>query len=350
MLGAVIVAAANGLPRRPRLRGYLRELPGDGRTTVLRGGGTSVTLRGRSVEEVLDDLLPRLTGQHTVDELAAELPHITPDVIIGALGVLNEQRLLDDAEGLEELSPGNSPQRNYWRSLGLDPDEVETRLETARVVLVGPGAVGEAVFESLTSSSVGAVRVFTEVPLSQDDASSMLEGCQLAVVALDYAVERSLTVFNQAAVRLNLPWLSVTLGASNNATVGPFVVPRETACYECFRCRLASNRSYLDDAIGRYPGAASPDSQPILSLAYPGFLAHITAQLAVSEVLRFLAGFAPPTTFGAFLSLNPQVATIVRHDLLKLPRCPACGPGRYHPQPMIWDLPGSEPSGESHES
>lgn len=323
------------LPRRPALRPYLRQVGVDDGVTF-RGGATDVTLRGHSVQDLLPDLLPLLDGARTVDELGRELPHVDADVLRGALHVLQEQHLLGEADGsLDGASSTGGTETGqdlYWQSLP-NGEQVRSHFAETKALIGGSGQLATALQDVLARSRV-AVTPDVEAARFAD------EGADDAVVGVwcsDSPQAEELRAVNLAAVRSGMPWLAVTLGA-DHATVGPFVLPGQSACHECFRLRLRSNGSMLDDALGTLVARAQPAPPPAL----PAYFVTLVAATAAAEVVRWLSGLARPSSVGAFLSLTPADALAVRHEVLKLPRCAVCGPIRYRPQMKIWDLTRDE--------
>ena len=51
--------------------------------------------------------------------------------------------------------------------------------------------------------------------------------------------------------------------------------------------------------------------------------------------MRIVTGFAPPATIGRFYELDAASPMRIGHDVLKVPRCPACGSARPAREP--WD-------------
>lgn len=317
------------LPRRPALRPYLREITQDEGSVTFRGGAAAVRLHGRSVTDLLPDLLPRLDGTRTTAELEGELPHVDPDVLRGALRVLHEQHLLGESDAYvgDAAVEGDDL---YWESFP-DGRTMAARLAEATVLVGGGGHLASEVAAILQRSRVGVAPGGDAHSFS----SLMLDGNDVGVWCADSPDEDELREVNLSAARSGTPWLAATLGA-DHATVGPFVLPGQSACHECFRLRLLSNRSMLDDALGVPVTRSQPPS------ALPTCFVTLVAATAASEVVRRLSGLARPTSVGAFLSLTPAEALATRHEVLKLPRCPVCGPIRYRPQMKIWELTRDE--------
>ncbi|MFD2082865.1 bacteriocin biosynthesis cyclodehydratase domain-containing protein [Actinopolymorpha cephalotaxi] len=364
---------------RPKLRDYLHARTLDD-ALLIRGGATTVTLRGRSVSELLVPLLPMLDGRRSVDDLHRELPWVERDVLVGALEILRSHNLLDDARPVVTPAPhdDHAGQRSYWTSLGADPNTVENDLSQATVTVVGLGETGRTVARVLAASGVGTLRLAHDgiarpeqvtgdghAPPSQVGTSvevaaewpgpgkalpaDWFEGAAVVVQCAETRTGELTSMLNDTAISTGTPFLQATIGA-DHATVGPFVVQGLSACHECFRLRLASNRSLLDDAVGT-PVDLGREATGTRSsgVAIPAFFSDLVGATAAGEVVRQLSGVLRPTTLGGFVSLNPHQATTVRHEVLKVPRCPVCGPRRYRPQMKIWDLdPAGSEAADGH--
>jgi bacteriocin biosynthesis cyclodehydratase domain-containing protein len=377
------------LHTRPRLRKYLREMRDDVGGILFRGGATSVTLRGESVDNLLPDLLPKLDGSRTIAQLVSDLPHVSEEVIRGALAILQEQNLLEEGDHHSSTSERDKPdalswQEQYWTSFGGESASTQQKLSSSTVIISGLGGVGRSVADVLARSGVGKLRLADGQPVSPEDqlfgyrddqagiprsqafqqhqrfpaatletahfdatdeggtSESVFEGSSLVVVCADSPREAAMNQVNRLSFRAGVPWLPATAGI-NHGTIGPLVIPHQTACYECFRLRLISNRSFLNDALGSPVSVDSTGGEFATEVvAAPAFFLSLIGQIAAAEVIRFLTGMARPTTAGAFLSLSPFDAGITRHEVLKLPRCPVCGPVRFRPQMKIWDLTRDE--------
>jgi bacteriocin biosynthesis cyclodehydratase domain-containing protein len=96
------------------------------------------------------------------------------------------------------------------------------------------------------------------------------------------------------------------------------VLPKETACYDCYQHRQQSNLANPE----RYQAlrqALAQQKLPLLDI-------QITpcVSLLCYEILRLLSDEVPPLTLGAVMEFNLTTAELVRHPLLKVPRCPTC--------------------------
>ncbi len=121
-------------------------------------------------------------------------------------------------------------------------------------------------------------------------------------------------------------------------TVGPYVVPGESACYACALARENANRRVAHDeridadsaALGRISG-------------FLPSMASILADIAVLEVVKFNCGI-PRSEIGTAIDVSLLVPRLTPHRVLRVPRCDACG-GRFRhaapnaEAPLPIDLP-----------
>jgi len=156
-------------PPSPRLVPDLRTfaMP-DGLGIQFRGGEIPVIIRGSRANDALAFLLPRLDGTRTLEALLTECPSELPrPTLLRTLSLLHSKGLLT---GAESPSPGPGTddilrrQMLFWgRHLDLSRNassaaEVQRRLATARLVLVGTGIFGIAAYDLLTRSGCREVR------------------------------------------------------------------------------------------------------------------------------------------------------------------------------------------------
>lgn len=138
----------------------------------------------------------------------------------------------------------------------------------------------------------------------------------LVVACADLNDRERLRFQNKQAVDADVPFLPVWM-QRHIICVGPIIIPGATACVECLHHREEMNRT----------GSLNAQEIPHAEMA-SSFASRYAAMLATVEIARFLAG--------AIYDLH--IATFTRHSLLngkraqsvilKLPRCPVCGPAR----------------------
>jgi thiazole/oxazole-forming peptide maturase SagC family component len=179
--------------------------------------------------------------------------------------------------------------------------------------------------------------VITSVKSSQD-IRNLIKGYDLAVLPLD---RPSIAIFdwiNEACLYEKITWISGVLDAEEGV-VGPCVVPFLTPCYKCYELRMKANLTSYQEYIifEAYLREHSADN-----LHYGGFQpsAGIVGNLLAMEVIKILNKFEAPITYSNVFTINFLTLETKTHEILKLPRCPACGPTKKVPRQRAWDVEG----------
>jgi bacteriocin biosynthesis cyclodehydratase domain-containing protein len=357
-------------PARPRLVADLHvfAMP-DGLGLQLRGGAAPVLLRGQLVEATLAFLLPRLDGASSLaallDSCPSEVPRVT---LLRALTLLHSKGLLVQEAPRPSREAGDSAWRQllYWeRHLGLTRDagaawEVQRRLATARIALVGTGLFGLAVYSLLAGAGCTQVRVLawnddgllaqalaespvapcafnylptTTVEAAADQLRDWSDDTDLLVTATCDAPAALFRAINRLCLARELSWLHGNTNGEH-ADIGPFVQPYHSGCYCCLELRQASMREHAieEQLYQEYLAAERPAAERVL-VGEAGWAATLTASLLVAEAIRVSTGIASPTLLNAVVRVAPVSGTLQRNTFLRVPRCPECyrGPAPAHP-------------------
>lgn len=317
-------AAAQGppLPARPLLRPGHRVVA-DGPRLLLERGHRVVLLEGRAAAALLPRLLPLLDGSRTVAEIAVALGPQAGPAVEHALRVLAARRLLCEGPS-PELLP--RPLRDTVELLAADSDLppalVAERLGSSSVCVVGASAVAAAAVELVAAAGVAVVRARRWRDARGD----------VVIAAPAPAEAGAIRRLNRRSLRRGVDWLPVLPYDGRIAAVGPLIVPRETACATCYLLRRAAAVDYGEELpiLERAP----------VRIRSVAALDRLAAEIAVLHVLRWL-GTRDARLPGTLQTVElGDGVEILRHVVLRVPRCPSCsGLGAVAP-PLPWhDLP-----------
>jgi len=250
----------------------------------------------------------------------------------------------------------NSPQPNrYIRQIIFPPigEQGQARLLAARAVLIGCGANGTVIANTLARAGVGTLvivdRDFVELNNLQRqvlfDEDNVTRGTPKAIAAAEklkrinssIAVEAVVSdvnaenvedliadasivldgtdnfetrfLINDACVKHNVPWVYAGAVSSYGATMT--IVPRETACFRCV-----------------YRQEPAPGSLPTCDTAgVIGPIVNVIGSLAANEAIKFLVGtgMRNPGMIHVDLWENSFESFAVK----RWDECVACGQNRY---------------------
>ena len=285
---------------RPQWRADLVVESIDSDTVVVLDEQDCAVLTGSTYTQIS----PLLDGTRTLDDLLRERASKTtlPEILY-ALTVLSGKGYL--VEG------GNGMPRHMaalWNSLHVDTVTAGQRLQGATVSVHSLGGVAEAqLTESLRAAGI-----------------EVAETGVFDIVAVDDYLESSIGPFNKRALAERRPWMLVK-PIGNILWIGPFFVPRQTACWECLAQRLRSNRQmeaflYSLDR-DRAPMKTSLASHPIYSAAAFNLVAAEAMKIAVSGRSRALES--------TVVTLDVRTLEMQHHAVTRRPQCLACGNHAY---------------------
>lgn len=159
-------------------------------------------------------------------------------------------------------------------------------------------------------------------------AASSPEGPQQPFVARVVAWEAPHLSFvleaNQSAARQRIPTLFVDLSHGRHATVGPFFVPGEGACYACFRRRWregSAARKELEIAERQM----LETRQPLPAFGCVPAFRHGAAAFAAIELTAFVVGHRPLNTLNRALTIDWEGVTSWLEPSWRFPWCDSCG-------------------------
>ncbi|MET0553032.1 MAG: TOMM precursor leader peptide-binding protein [Vicinamibacteria bacterium] len=321
---------------RPRFAGDFYLVPLGPQAVQLRAGEKVLKLSGPDVAALLERLLPRLTGRHSLREIAEQAGAEDRPRVRGLVATLLENRVLHDARdedaGRDALTPDeeerHAGQIRFFGHFQRDPRQQQAALKKATVGVLGAGRLAAALTGLLYRSGIGAV--LTGELDAAADAADLLFSC-----AEEPSVGYWETV-NAASLRTGTPWLRCSLDGYKGL-VGPLVIPYETACYRCCRLRERSN--------ARNPAEHNAfeswlEEHPDHGVRYGGLspFEPIVAGYAALEAVRLLTRITAleSPTVGHLLVVDLLTYETERHRVLKVPRCAACGQGRGRASRKAW--------------
>lgn len=144
---------------------------------------------------------------------------------------------------------------------------------------------------------------------------------RLVVVAEELVDPLRSRVVNRATLAHHMPCLHVALDGPF-VLVGPLVVPRRSACWECFEARVVMN--LRDSAIYVRYKEALAQGQITGANASLAAVAGLGASLGAVELLSFLAT-GEASSIDHVWSIFLPTMEVALHEVLRMPGCPGCG-------------------------
>ncbi len=300
---------------RPALRPGVAVIPMPG-AIQLRAGDEGVFLlrtdRPRSVEALLE----ALDGTRRLEEILEGLRGQERCLLESLVGQLRSEGLLVDGPP-DDLDPLES-----WLSLAVaDPRGAAERLRGGSVVLAGHEGALDTIAGILGEHGIRA----GVAPGGADDGAD--PEADVLVCAWERPDLAMVARVNRGACLHRRPCLFVDHSHGRHATVGPFFIPQESACYACFRRRLHENTAAYPELLAA-EAAMERSGAPLPACGTLPAHRHQVAGLACAEVVAFLALHRPLRTLNRAVTLDLEGVRLWSEPVWRVPWCPECGDTR----------------------
>ncbi|MBI4600962.1 MAG: TOMM precursor leader peptide-binding protein [Planctomycetes bacterium] len=300
-------------------------------------------LEGEACERALPWLAPLLAAPRTLEELReAARGRCAGDDIDRVLRALVEKGFVVAASERGPAEPGGpgrpqEPGGHEEPGGPEEPDPIRERLDRTSLLVLGRSKLAELVARAAAEQGFSRVRQEAsrlEAPVSSGEGPVASgegtgypgEGSVFPVVVEPDWPSSDLERFNLESVAARRPWM--LLGAwPSRVLVGPIFLPGETACYACYRKRLASHRRHLEayEALEAWRLLHPP---PLPAADPPPAVAGLAASWAALELFRHAGGREAPRTLGRVLACDPGAPRVTVERVLRIPWCPACDGAR----------------------
>ena len=289
-----------------------------GLSAMLRSGGRVLRYDGGATR-ILGRLLSLLDGRRRLGDVIETIggDDLRPAVLSLCARLVNDGVVVDAAVGRTNPT-GELLDRMLRRS--TDPTAARRPISTVRVV----GRPDEVAAIARVAPAHWSVE-----GAALDDLLET-EGVQDActIVWLSDPNDSTLAEWNADAYYNRRSWLPISHFDGEVAVVGPFIHPRDTPCFECYRRRRAA-RSRLGE---RYLEMHPVDPTPLESAALTTVLGGIAVALLHDWSTRanpYIPGAVRTVTFDEGLQVGTEY-------VLRVPRCAGCRPAAAVARPTLW--------------
>jgi molybdopterin/thiamine biosynthesis adenylyltransferase len=335
---------------------------------------------------MVEAFLGLLDSGATIEDLARRLADRFPDIGVDdvAEGVegLDALGMLESASSESQLTEAQRERFftnlvffQCFANLRLAKEEMQRRLLSSTVLVLGTGGLGSAVLMHLVGAGIGHftlvepdiverrnfsrqyiyrhqdlgrpkverardwIREFsptTEVTISNrtigssEDVAALLTGIDLVVAAIDTPRMEIASWINRACVAAGVPHVRGGMGVQSHFVS---VDPGRSACVECSNMVMFEEQADGGTASVKWRLFERFDQQ---NRGVGPIAGHIGSLMAM-EGLRYLTGFAPPAAAGAMHTFDLSDGGVERIiPWTARPNCPVCavaGTRRAYPDP-----------------
>lgn len=368
--------------RRPRIRKNFSVLPlnPDEVMILLSPWDGIYVIKDPDKRGIASSVVKMLDGKHSLEEILEKFKDYKGE-ILQIINNLEKRGIVEDAAEEEVMSFTDSEKHLYYalstfspvplypkNSLSISAEKVVSTLRNSKVLVIGARMIGSRLVQDLASLNLGKIFIADDKKITDEDKyyiphvngsegvtraelvaemiksvypnvnvevveeakiKDYIPSTNIAILAKDRPSFSLAREINKACVENNVKWTQVTIDGTYGI-IGPTVIPRETACYDCFMLRLESNV----EAYARFIQYRQYlESQPYLELETIGLpsFASLLSGILVSDIPWILVGWGRTT--GRYIYIDFTTFKITSEYVLKLPRCPTCGRKGPHYQP-----------------
>lgn len=195
-----------------------------------------------------------------------------------------------------------------------------TRERLGPVAMAGRGDCGQLLAQGIREHDIEVVTIDTVSLAERSDAS----GFDAVVCIWEQPDLRRVLDVNEVACRQRLPCLFVDLSHGGHMTVGPFYVPGEGACYQCFRQRWRENTAALEE-FEATESAMLGSGKPLPAYGILPAFRYVVVGMACAELFALLAQHRPLRTLNRSVTVDPDGMKLWTEACWQIPWCPSCG-------------------------
>ncbi|ELZ10814.1 hypothetical protein C479_08383 [Halovivax asiaticus JCM 14624] len=302
----------------------------DDNTIHVRAGpwsGPIYTISDIDEDDDIGALFDLIDGETHIDEIFAAFEADQRSEVADVLYALADSNAIYDADAVDGPMYSHLVLKSRFR------ERERRRLEEQSILIVDDSRMGAHVAEDVLAMGVAAVGYAgldgQQLPAagSDDDRLTAVTEDELpgAVDDADFVAyladgpSKTIRDVNEYAIETGTPWIVGQIRGFDGI-VGPAMFPGETACYECFHRRMLSNVSN----IGGYETFETErEDSDVATASLPMFSRTVAGHLSL-DLLHLLA-FGVGYTAGRVLTINSLNLAMEVNEVLKLPRCGACG-------------------------
>lgn len=359
-----------------------------GMGVVLRSDLGTFQLDGRDVQLFVNAMVPLLDGLNDGEAIAKKLEGYSRESVLAFLDLLEQHGLLETVPETPDskLSERWRGQEAFFRKWANLPEGATTKLEKARVLVLGLEPWGVAAATELAASGIGALLILDDCTVTQDDLLSVrvwdnghigqprsqaladvmskaFPWCHItsgplilgddnslviedtnwdlaigSVTADDLLILQSLAILTHKA---GIPSLYGYLEGLN-VVIGPAVIPGQTACWNCCRIRQLGTVNHPEATLALQSSLLTKRTRA-RTHTYMAPMPPMAGHLLALEAVKLLTRYTPSFAVGRLFVQNLVSFDSSFHTIIRVPWCEVCGEeGHEHGESDEPDLGGDK--------
>lgn len=324
-----------------------------------RGGAKKLVIRGKEASKLFQALNKVMDGKNSLEDIIDVLD-VDYDIndISSMLKILHAHNLLTAAEinAVNDPVNVNDVQLNYYNRVkgytGFHQtgQDIQQAIQCSKILLIGSENLIPAILTQLEligfksvglcysaqKSHVDYSQYFNQKFLINSDITNQhetdilnhlnlkIDDYQYVIMAFENPNRHFLTSLNDFCIAKNKPSIFFSL-IENNFEIGPFVLPRGSAC---FTCSVLRKNSYNEDGLFEniYQDGLS-ESNKLYDNQIIGIdllATNIAAGVLVAEFSKIVASYSSPELLNTIIEYDALNGKFNHAEIIRVPGCPSC--------------------------
>ena len=315
---------------------------------LVKRGCTEFKINGAEARIVIETVLAIATGEGaTCDEICELFPLYAHASVASLVEQLTSRRILVNGDQTASNKVEDNLDIFYWH-FGKESRSTTTELNSHRFAILGVTCIARQLVSALAELKFSNFEVI-DYPLLRnlrlfDDGGTIAADqwplalkqplgcgkwtedlqpslCDCVIATSDFGYSPAFIEWNRFCIERDCHFLPVVLH-NMMGYVGPLVIPKDTACFECLQTR--QNAHLQSPHLQRAFQEVAFEGQ-IITGFHPS-MTSILGNIAAFELSRFYGGVLPKPQVGRLIEVNLLDTQVVTRKVLKVPRCVACSP------------------------
>jgi molybdopterin-synthase adenylyltransferase len=331
------------------LRALPAQLIATGGSIIIVRGIVEVLVSGDQVADIVSNLFSWASGRGLPrSELIERFAPDQRDLARTLIDQLIHRSILVKTDAATSLETDESSLDIFYWHFGQTASAVAERMSEKSIGIMGVNTISRRIATSLQSIAARNFRVVDfailrnqrlfssegdllanewpgDRPLSYEEWKETLtnEEVSCVVATSDFGAPQLMREWNRFCIANDVHFLPVVLDRFIG-TVGPFVIPGQTPCYECARIRENANMD--SPAVQRIADFHAAERQ--LVIGFHPAMSGMLGELAALELCKAYGGAGIPWRPSYATELNVLTPSLTTRRVLKVPLCPSCSDAR----------------------
>lgn len=314
--------------------------------TIVKRGCSEMRIDGTGSTEVLERILSVAAVGASPLQICSYFPENYKAAVLALIEFLKVKNVLVPFELMTSPNKLEQPIDVFYWHFDSSESKITSRLQRRKIALVGVNTITHRLAVSLRTGGFSEVEIIDYLPFrgchfSKDNGTSNQgtghgnfeepipygqwvgtladREIDCLVSCSDFGGSIIMAEWNAFCIERRCHFFPIVL-QDLIGYIGPLVIPRETACYECLISR--ENSHSKDWTIDRTIERSAVNGKEVMG--FHPLMPSVAADIGAFELVKFYSETMPQRCTGRLIEVNLLAAKMTSRKVLKVPRCQCC--------------------------